>query len=102
NRLDEKNATMEVKFPWFYERKGPQSNLSGLNHADLSVRVTYDAEDWFHIEGSLSVLITTLCPCSKDISEYSAHNQRGRITIDVHFTADYDEAKTEWKHNLLE
>lgn len=102
NRLEEDDATIEVKFPWFYERKGPQSNLTGMNNADVTLRVTYDVENGFNIEGSLSVLVTTLCPCSKDISEYSAHNQRGKITMDVTFTDDYDEENIDWKESLLE
>lgn len=101
-RLEQDNSTIEIKFPWFYERRAPHSNLAGMNHADLGVKVTHDIHDGFTISASLTVLITTLCPCSKDISEYSAHNQRGAVTIDVSFTEDFDETKNDWKAILLE
>lgn len=101
-RLKQKDATVEVTFPWFYERKGPESNLSGLNHADVTIKVTHDLDKGFDITGSLSVLITTLCPCSKEISEYSAHNQRGRITMDVNLEENFDDEAIDWKEQLLE
>lgn len=101
-RLDQADASIKVEFPWFYERRGPQSDLTGLNFADIGLSVTYDLTYGFEMTGSLSVLITTLCPCSKEISEYSAHNQRGRISIDVVFTDDFDETSMDWKELLLE
>lgn len=101
-RLEQNDATVEVTFPWFYERKGPHSELSGMNHADVTIRVTYDVNKGYDISGSLSVLITTLCPCSKEISEYSAHNQRGRISMEVSFTDDFDESAVDWKESLLD
>ncbi|HLS09300.1 GTP cyclohydrolase FolE2 [Lentibacillus sp.] len=101
-RLDQKDAEIKVQFPWFYERRGPQSDLSGMNHADITIRVNYDAETGYTIETSLSSLITTLCPCSKEISEYSAHNQRGEVTMTVALAEDFDEEETDWKEWLLE
>src|SRR5690625_5979122 len=93
---------MTVDFPWFFERSAPQSKLMGMNYADLTMSVSYDVHDGFTINGGLSVLVTTLCPCSKDISEYSAHNQRGRITIDAYFyDNELNEEEFDWKAELL-
>ncbi|MFD2213550.1 GTP cyclohydrolase FolE2 [Metabacillus endolithicus] len=100
-RLKQKDASIEVTFPWFYERKGPSSELVGLNHAEASISVTYQDGVGFTSSASLTSAITTLCPCSKEISEYSAHNQRGFVTMNVEFTEGYDE-KTDWKAALLE
>lgn len=101
-RLEQKDATIDISFPWFFERKGPQSGLAGMNHADLAISVTYDQKLGYTMNASLSVLITTLCPCSKEISEYSAHNQRGKVTMEVSFTDDFNETKTDWKEMLLD
>lgn len=101
-RLEQDDATVEVTFPWFFERQGPQSNLSGLNYADITMTTTYDVKKGFTIQASLAVLITTLCPCSKEISEYSAHNQRGKVSMDITFTDDFDEQEIDWKAELLE
>lgn len=101
SRLEQKDAKMEVSFPWFFERRAPYSKLSGMNHADLSISIDYDRVNNFTVYVSLSVLITTLCPCSKDISDYSAHNQRGRLKIESRLTNDFDELSTDWKEMLL-
>src|SRR5690625_2641792 len=102
HRLEQNDATIQVEFPWFFERRGPQSNLSGLNYANINMQVTYDHKHGFTIQAALSVLITTLCPCSKDISEYSAHNQRGKVTMDITLVNDFDEHAIDWKKSLLE
>lgn len=101
-RLEQKDATIEVDFPWFYERKGPSSNLAGLNHANASIRVTYKQAKGTSVNVALSALITTLCPCSKEVSEYSAHNQRGEVAMDITLSDDFDENKTDWKETLLQ
>jgi GTP cyclohydrolase I len=101
-RLEQADATIEISFPWFFERKGPQSDLAGLNHANIKLIVTYDVKKGYTVDASLTVLITTLCPCSKEISEYSAHNQRGQVSMDVSFTDDFNEHEIDWKAALLE
>lgn len=101
-RLEKRNAEITVTFPWFFERRGPQSNLPGMNHADAGITVSFDQETGYKISASLSVLITTLCPCSKEISEYSAHNQRGCVTMEVNLADDFAETNRDWKEMLLE
>lgn len=102
NRLKQNDAFIEVSFPWFFERKGPSSGLAGLNHADAKIKVHYDTKVGFDLEVALSGTITTLCPCSKEISEYSAHNQRGTVSMAVKLTDEFDETLVDWKHALLE
>ncbi|AIF43657.1 GTP cyclohydrolase FolE2 [Virgibacillus sp. SK37] len=101
-RLEQSDATIEMEFPWFYERKGPQTELAGMNHANVSMRVTYDQINGFSLGASLSVFVTTLCPCSKEISEYSAHNQRGEVSIEVELDDLEFDNVDDWKQMLLE
>lgn len=101
-RLEKPDAEIEVSFPWFYERRGPQSDLAGMNYADVTLKTVYTEGTGCTFEATLSVLITTLCPCSKEISEYSAHNQRGHVTMTVGFTDEFDDLETDWKGLLLE
>ncbi|GGB31171.1 GTP cyclohydrolase FolE2 [Lentibacillus populi] len=100
-RLKQRDAEITVTFPWFYERRGPQSDLSGMNHADCGITVAYDQKKGFNVSTSLSVPVTTLCPCSKEISEYSAHNQRGYVTMEINLDDNVDETKLDWKEQLL-
>ncbi|MFC0524985.1 GTP cyclohydrolase FolE2 [Pontibacillus salicampi] len=102
DRLEQKDAFIEVSYPWFFERKGPFSDLAGMNHADASMKVHYHQDTGYDIEVSLNGTITTLCPCSKEISEYSAHNQRGQVSMSVTLTDDFDENSIDWKSALLE
>ncbi|MFC7060338.1 GTP cyclohydrolase FolE2 [Halobacillus seohaensis] len=101
-RLKQDDAEVEVSFPWFFERKGPYSDLTGMNHADATIKVQYDKATGYDVIVTLTGKITTLCPCSKEISEYSAHNQRGNVTMSVKLTEDFDEQKVDWKAALLE
>lgn len=101
-RLDQNDAEIGLSFPWFYERTGPQSNIPGMNHANVTMTVAYDNEKGFSIHTSLSVLVTSLCPCSKEISEYSAHNQRGSVSMEISIADEYDIDNTDWKVMLLE
>ncbi|MFZ3589329.1 GTP cyclohydrolase FolE2 [Bacillus sp. DJP31] len=99
-RLEQENAVLEVTFPWFYERKGPASGISGLNHSEAYMKVEFDVKGGYKTEVGLTCTVTTLCPCSKEISEYSAHNQRGyikmRAELDDRFVQEED-----WKEALL-
>src|SRR5690625_6844634 len=55
DRLEQNDAEMSIHFPWFYERKGPKSQLKGLNHADVSIYVSYNKETGVAFYVSLSV-----------------------------------------------
>lgn len=81
-RLDAESARIEVEFPYYILRTAPVSGLS----APMEYRVTFIAEsngvtDDFLLR--VTVPVTTLCPCSKEISDYGAHNQRGYVTLTV-------------------
>lgn len=102
DRLKQEDAEVEVTYPWFFERRGPFSDLAGMNHADATMKVSYHQHSGYDVEVSLTGKITTLCPCSKEISEYSAHNQRGNVTMSVRLTEDFDENDMDWKEALLE
>jgi GTP cyclohydrolase I len=90
-RLIQTDINLKVEFPWFYERQGRASGSVGLNHAKAIIEILHNKETGFSKEVTLECVVTTLCPCSKEISEYSAHNQRGYVTIKAHLSNDYDE-----------
>jgi GTP cyclohydrolase I len=81
-RLAAESAHMEVVFPYFLERKAPVSGAVGL--MDYECKFTGEANgNRSDFVLSVCVPVTSLCPCSKAISDYGAHNQRGQITIEV-------------------
>ncbi|MBD1380765.1 GTP cyclohydrolase FolE2 [Metabacillus arenae] len=100
-RLGQKDAKLEVSFPWFYEQSAPVSSLVGLNNADARILLSYQHGKTVERTVELTCTVTTLCPCSKEISEYSAHNQRAYIKMTALLTEDYDES-VDWKAVLLQ
>lgn len=82
DRLEAELARIEVKFPYFVERTAPVSGLKALASYDCRYVAEVNAAGDDFIAG-VRVPVTTLCPCSKAISEYGAHNQRGYVELDI-------------------
>jgi GTP cyclohydrolase I len=81
-RLRAETAHLEMEFPFFLEKKAPVTAKVGV--MDYTAR--FDAAACgSEIDFVLTVVVgvTTLCPCSKAISRYGAHNQRGHVTVQV-------------------
>jgi GTP cyclohydrolase I len=76
---------LEIEFPYFMVKKSPVSRLESL----MDYVARFDAAACGpEIDFMLTVKahVTTLCPCSKAIARYGAHNQRGRVTVALRFT----------------
>ena len=102
NRLDAESAHIEVKFPFFLERNAPVTGLGGLMDYECTFRgVSSGDESDFVLE--VDVPVTSLCPCSKEISDYGAHNQRGNVLVQVRPAKDADgNPETIWIEELVE
>jgi len=81
-RLESKSGTITVKFPYFIRKTAPISGVQSL--LDYQVTIEVDSNGG-HTDFWMTVMVpvTSLCPCSKKISEYGAHNQRSHITMRV-------------------
>jgi GTP cyclohydrolase I len=81
-RLDAENAHMELAFPHFIDKAAPVSGARAkvCCQCTFSIRCNGRKDD---VSLRVVVPVTTLCPCSKEISDYGAHNQRGHVTIEV-------------------
>ncbi len=80
-RLSAKEAYIELFFPYFLEKSAPVSGQKSLMSYDCAVIAKSNKNTKIDIQ--VKVPVTTLCPCSKAISDRGAHNQRGFITIRV-------------------
>jgi GTP cyclohydrolase I len=79
-RLDADAGHIEMSFPFFVTKRAPVSGVESLMdyHATLVGEVCHgEATTWIRVV----VPVTSLCPCSKKISDYGAHNQRSHVTI---------------------
>ena len=82
DKLDSSDAQIIVDFPFFRNKKAPSSGVESL--LDYKVILTGSIVNG-EPELTLKVVVpvTSLCPCSKSISKYGAHNQRSHITIEA-------------------
>lgn len=81
-RLEADNGHIEMGFPYFIDKYAPVTREKGV--MDYEVRFIGDQlGSRVDLQVEVKVPVTTLCPCSKDISDYGAHNQRSLITIRV-------------------
>lgn len=92
--LDAKSAELEMNFPYFIEKKAPVTETKGLMEYNCTFTGTSAAKNDFIV--SVNVPVTTLCPCSKEISEAGAHNQRAEVCLNVKFS------KFIWVEDLIE
>ncbi|MEM9461541.1 MAG: GTP cyclohydrolase FolE2 [Myxococcota bacterium] len=100
-RLEAESAHLTVAFPYFLSKPAPVSGATALMDYECSFigTSTPDTDD-FILE--VKVPVTSLCPCSKAISDYGAHNQRGHITIQVRSTTDdSDVPRLVWIEELV-
>lgn len=81
DRLEAEEAYVELVFPYFIEKHAPVTGQAGLIHYDCRVKAEIDTHERIRICYGVTVPVTTLCPCSKEISSYGAHNQRSFVTV---------------------
>jgi GTP cyclohydrolase IB len=101
-RLDSPFAHMRLQFPYFLTRRAPISGATALMDYACTLTARRDDEAT-ELVLSVRVPVTSVCPCSKAISDYGAHNQRGHITIQVTPAACQDEEIAPlWVDDLIE
>jgi GTP cyclohydrolase I len=81
-RLEADNGYIEMQFPYFIEKTAPVSGVKSL--MDYQVSLAGQIENGY-VDSTLEITVPvkSLCPCSKKISEYGAHNQRSHLTVGI-------------------
>ena len=82
-RLSADEAHLEIDFPYFIEKAAPVTGALGLMEYQCGLHGTMRRR--LDMVLVASVPVTTVCPCSKEISQYGAHNQRGEVRVKVRF-----------------
>ncbi len=80
-RLEAETGHVEMTFPYFINKSAPVSGVQSL--MDYEVTFTGEIREGGHYEFTMKIVVpvTSLCPCSKKISDYGAHNQRSHVTV---------------------
>ncbi len=81
-RLEADRGYIELRMPYFVRKTAPVSGVQSLMDYQLALRAEA-ADGTISVTMKVVVPVTSLCPCSKNISEYGAHNQRSHVTIDA-------------------
>lgn len=82
--LEASSAHLELVFPYFIEKQAPVSGARSLMEYQCRMVGSLD-EDYDFMLG-VTVPMTSLCPCSKEISARGAHNQRSAVTVEIRYT----------------
>ena len=94
--LNAASAHLEMTFPYFIEKKAPVSASPGLMDYTCSIIGTSDASGKIDLVSEVVVPISSVCPCSMEISDYGAHNQRGEVRLSTRFK------KFIWMEDMIE
>ena len=79
-RLEAKTGHIEMRFPYFIDKAAPVSGVRSLMDYDITfIGEIENGVTTFSME--VLAPVTSLCPCSKQISDYGAHNQRSHVTV---------------------
>jgi len=93
-KLGASSAHLEIEFPYFIEKKAPVSGAKGLMEYTCFFKASMDEELDFVL--GVKVPVTSLCPCSKELARFGAHNQRSLMTVQVRYH------KFIWIEDLIE
>ena len=96
-KLHAQSGELEFNFKYFVDKKSPVTEMAAPMCYDCSFEGIMDGDEYKFYLG-VKVPVTTLCPCSKEISEYGAHNQRAIISVKV----SYEETEHVWLEDLIE
>jgi GTP cyclohydrolase I len=81
-RLESEKGHIEMRFPYFVNKRAPVTGVQSLLDYDVTfIGEIRDGKPSMYIK--VVVPVTSLCPCSKEISDYGAHNQRSHVTVQV-------------------
>jgi GTP cyclohydrolase I len=81
-RLESEAGHIEMRFPFFVNKKAPVTGVESLLDYDVTlIGEVRDGKPTLSVK--VVVPVTSLCPCSKEIADYGAHNQRSHVTVEA-------------------
>ena len=86
-RLEAEEGDIIVHFPYFIKKTAPVSGIQSMMDYEITLKGTADKAG-ARVQLSVLIPMTSLCPCSKQISDYGAHNQRSHVTAHMDLAAE--------------
>ncbi len=81
-KLNASESSVRFEFPYYYRKKAPVSGIESFSKCDIDLLADYVGGRFDMVIG-LGLNVQTLCPCSREISRYGAHNQRAYVSLKV-------------------
>ena len=82
-KLNASESSVSFEFPYYFRKKAPVSGIESFSKCDVNLKASYEHNKNFDMIIELNLNVQTLCPCSKEISRYGAHNQRALVSLQV-------------------
>ena len=89
HRLDADSVALRLAMPFATRVHAPATGVGSWQPHELTLHGRANATDGSTVETTTTTDVTSLCPCSKAISDYGAHNQRSRVTLTIRGTGDH-------------
>jgi len=102
DRLDASASRVLFRFPLFVQRPAPVTGLSAPHRYEAWLGAEDDASDPHgpRVRIGVRAAVTSLCPCSREISDYGAHSQRGHVEVEVE-APGWRDGKSIWPQELF-
>jgi len=83
SRLESTAGTITMEFPYFIDKQAPVTGQKGMLDYNITLQSNTRSDGTTETTVKTDIPVTTLCPCSKEISKYGAHSQRSVISINA-------------------
>lgn len=93
SKLEATSGQVLMKLPYFIKKQAPISGVASLLDYEIELDGKIHNNKSIDLWATVVVPVTSLCPCSKKISDYGAHNQRSHVTAKVLIDGDLDIAQ---------
>ena len=90
SRLESSAGTISLEFPYFIDKAAPVTGKTGMLDYNITLQCNTLGNGSTETRVKTDIPVTTLCPCSKEISKYGAHSQRSVISINAQLDNNHD------------
>ncbi len=89
-KLNTSKAFIEMSFPFFMDKNAPITGKHSVMDYKMAISSSIDENNTVDTLLKIEIPVTTLCPCSKEISEFGAHSQRGIVNLSIRYVGSID------------
>jgi GTP cyclohydrolase I len=100
-RLTSPSSEVLLRFPLFLQRPAPVTGLTAPHRYEAWIGASSSDTQEARVRVGVRTAVTSLCPCSREISDYGAHSQRGHVEVEVE-APGWRDGESIWPHELFD